>query len=68
MSSEQKPEMSAPFPITPVPPEVMEEARRNFNLEEWMAGIEEIERTGGLELKDFIHELEEAAAKHERPK
>jgi hypothetical protein len=40
-------------------PEVMEWARRTFNEEEHLAGLREIEATGGLELKDFIHELEE---------
>jgi hypothetical protein len=39
-------------------PEVMEWARSTFNEEEHLAGLREIEATGGLELKDFIHELE----------
>ena len=42
----------------PVTPELLEWARRTFNEEEFRAGLREIEATGGLELKDFIHELE----------
>jgi hypothetical protein len=40
-------------------PEVMEWARRTFNEEEFLAGLREIQTTGGLELKDFLHELEQ---------
>ena len=42
----------------PLPPEVLERAKREFSEEEILAGIEEIERTGGLELCEFIYELE----------
>ena len=50
-----------------LPPELREWARSRIDMKECLAGIEEIERTGGLELRDFIDELEGAAAKHERP-
>ncbi|MHB1424259.1 MAG: hypothetical protein ACYC3I_13880 [Gemmataceae bacterium] len=40
-------------------PEVMEWARRTFNEEEFLAGLREIETTGGLQFEDFIHELEQ---------
>ncbi len=43
----------------PVPPEIMEWARRTFNKEEFLAGVREIEQTGGLRLEDFIDELEQ---------
>jgi hypothetical protein len=49
----------------PVTPELLEWARRTFNEEEFLAGLREIEATGGLELKDFIHELEEEATPRE---
>lgn len=39
-------------------PELLEWARRTFDEEVHLAGLREIETTGGLELKDFIHELE----------
>ena len=44
-------------PRRPTPAE-LEWARSQIDLEEIRAGIEEIERTGGLELRDFIQELE----------
>jgi hypothetical protein len=44
--------------IYPVPQELIESARATFNEEEYVAALREVERTGGLELKDFIHELE----------
>jgi hypothetical protein len=48
-----------PFPIYPVPPELLEFARQTFNEEEFMAELRAMrEQGGGLELKDFIHELE----------
>ena len=39
-------------------PELLEWARNQYTEEEIVAGLREIEATGGLELKDFIHELE----------
>jgi hypothetical protein len=49
------------IPSEKLPPELLEWARRDFNEEEFLEGLREIERTGGLELKDFIHELEQEA-------
>ena len=43
-------------------PELLEWALREFNEEEIVAALREIRTTGGLELKDFIHELEQEAA------
>lgn len=45
--------------LHPIPPEVMEEARQTFNLEEFLAEVREIERTGGHRFEDFIGEIEE---------
>ncbi len=43
----------------------LEEEKKVFTEEEIIAGIEEIERTGGLKLVDFIQELEAEAARRE---
>jgi hypothetical protein len=59
-------EDSAPFqperdqtpPAAPITPEILEWARRQFSEEQIAAALREFEATGGLELKDFIHELE----------
>jgi hypothetical protein len=48
----------------PIMPEFLEWARRElrkYREEEILAGIREIETTGGLQLQDFIHELEREA-------
>lgn len=45
-------------------PEMREWALGLFSEEEIVAGLREIEETGGLELSDFIHELDEIV---ERP-
>jgi hypothetical protein len=42
-------------------PELREWIRQNFNIEEALANLRELREKGGLELADFIHELEEAA-------
>jgi hypothetical protein len=49
-------------PSEKLSPEVMEWARQQFNEEEFIADLREIEQTGGLELQDFIRELVEEAA------
>ncbi len=46
-------------------PEEMEWVVRQTNPEEMIAGLREVQETGGLELRDFIHELEEAAGLNE---
>jgi len=43
-------------------PEILDWARQQSSEEEIVAGLREIRQTGGVELKDFIHELEQAAA------
>jgi len=42
-------------------PEVRRLAFQDFNEEQAIAGIREIEQTGGAQLKDFMAELEEAS-------
>jgi hypothetical protein len=61
------PRLAASIPAGKVPADLKEWAVADVNVEEFLAGVREIERTGGLELKDFIHELEEAAGPRERP-
>ena len=51
--------------IYPVPSEILDWARATFNEEDYLAALREIEKTGGLELKDFIHELEQGASPRE---
>jgi hypothetical protein len=43
------------------PPELVEWARQTCHEEEFAAALRELEQTGGLELKDFLHELEQGA-------
>jgi hypothetical protein len=49
----------------PLTPEILDWARRQFNEAEFVAGLREIRETGGLELRDFVRELEEAAGEDE---
>jgi predicted amidophosphoribosyltransferase len=42
-------------------PELMKRARQQFSEEEFLAGLHEIQKTGGMELQDFIRELEQEA-------
>jgi hypothetical protein len=51
--------------VIKTPPEIMDEARRTFNQEEFLEGAREIERTGGYKLEDFIDELEEEVRRRE---
>jgi hypothetical protein len=49
-----------------ITPEMLQWARAQpINEEEIAAGLREIEETGGVELRDFIHELERAAGQDE---
>ncbi len=41
-----------------LPPELLEWYRQNTNMEEAITELREVERTGGLELKDFLPQLE----------
>jgi hypothetical protein len=45
--------------------EVLAWARQRFTEEEIVAGIHNIRETGGLELNEFLKELEQAAGTHE---
>jgi hypothetical protein len=54
------PELSDGFPFVKLPSEYLEWARQQVNEEEIIAAMREIHETGGLELRDFLHELEEA--------
>ena len=44
-----------------IPPEVLEHARQTFDLEEYLAEVREIEKTGGVRFEDFIGEIEETS-------
>ncbi len=48
-----------------ITPEILEWARKNFDEAEFLAGIRQIRETGGWQLKDFIHELEEVVRPRE---
>ena len=52
---------SEPFPRERIPPEILEWARQTFDEEEFLAQIREIEATGGLQLEDFIAQLQARA-------
>jgi hypothetical protein len=60
---------SAPLPSQiqreEISPEILQWARQQFTEEEILAGLHELRETGGLELRDFIHELEEIANRRE---
>jgi hypothetical protein len=43
-------------------PEILEWARQQINVEEILASIREVRETGGLELRDFVQELEQLAS------
>jgi hypothetical protein len=57
----EQPNQSEPFPREPIPPEVVEWARQTFDEEEFLARVREIETSGGLQLEDFIAEIEARA-------
>jgi hypothetical protein len=48
-----------------ITPELIEWVLSQTNEEEIVAGLREIEATGGLELHEFIHELEQGASPRE---
>ena len=52
---------SEPFPREPIPPEIVEWARQTFDEDEFLTQVREIEATGGLQLEDFIAEVEARA-------
>ena len=47
------PNPSEPFPRETFPPEIVEWARQTFDEAEFLAGIREIEASGGLQLEDM---------------
>ena len=53
-----QPNPSEPFPHESIPPDMVEWARQTFDKEEFLSNVREIEATGGLQLEDFIAELE----------
>jgi hypothetical protein len=55
------PAEAASWAIEKVPPHLLEWARQTINEEEILNSIREIEATGGLQLEDFIDEIEKAA-------
>jgi hypothetical protein len=59
-----EPETTA-LPSGKLPPELLAWALQDINEEEIRAGLREIQETGGLELRDFIHELEQIVASHD---
>ncbi|HEY7155041.1 MAG TPA: hypothetical protein VH575_13850 [Gemmataceae bacterium] len=46
-------------------PEVLEWARRNFNEEQFLAGLREVQATGGRGITDLLDEWEQEAASRE---
>ena len=52
---------SEPFPRERISPEILEWARQTLEEEEFLTRIREIEATGGVQLEDFIAELEARA-------
>lgn len=53
------------FPFAKLSPELLEWARQQVNEEEIIAGMREIEETGGLEFRDLLPELEEGTGRNE---
>lgn len=56
-----QPNQPEPFPRETIPPEIVEWARQTFDEEEFLARVREIEAKGGLQLEDFIAEIEARA-------
>ncbi|HLN33600.1 MAG TPA: hypothetical protein VK395_38090 [Gemmataceae bacterium] len=52
---------SEPFPRERISPEILEWARQTLEEEEFLTRIREIGATGGIQLEDFIAELETRA-------
>ncbi len=50
-----------PFPRETIPPELVEWARQTFDEEEFLKEFHEVQATGGLELNDFLAEIEAEA-------
>lgn len=52
-------------PSDALTPEILAWARQQLNEEETVAGLREIRETGGLELADFLHDLQREAIPRE---
>jgi hypothetical protein len=50
-----------PFPRERIPPDILEWARQTLDEAEFLAHVREMEATGGVQLQDFIAELEARA-------
>lgn len=50
-----------PFPIEPVPPDLLAWAQQTFDLQEYLDGVREIEAGRGRTFEELIAELEAAA-------
>lgn len=55
---ESRPPNPLDIAIEPIPPDLLEWARQTLDVDEVMADIREIERTGGVKFEDLIAELE----------
>jgi hypothetical protein len=63
-ASRQKQAIPPPAPMK-LTPELLEWARNQYSDEELVAALKEFREKGGLELHEFIHELEDAARVNE---
>jgi hypothetical protein len=59
------PQRPADIPCMELSPEFLESERQTINEAEILAALREIRATGGLELRDFIQELEKEITLHE---
>jgi hypothetical protein len=62
---DEQPQQPDPSSWEKVPPELLEQARAEFNEEEYLAALREMEETGGLSLEDFLDELEQRVRRSE---
>jgi hypothetical protein len=53
-----QPDKPEPFPRDRISPELLEWARQTFDEREFLAQVQEIEKTGGVRLEEFIAEVE----------
>ena len=51
-------ESPEPFPREPIPPELLAWARQTFDVQEFLEGVREIEKTGGQTFDSLIAEVE----------
>lgn len=48
----------APFPVEPIPPDLLAWAKQTFDMKEYLDGVREIKATGGHSLDAVIAEIE----------